>query len=162
GRRDGGGCAPAAAEGLPRHARVPGGGRAGVRATGHGHEAGRVSRVVRALAPTVAILAALGLWEGLCRGLGVQPSILPPPSAIALARVQHLPLLLHSAWNTFALALIALAVASTIATSLAVSAALSRLFERSFRPVAVAIQVTPVVALAPLIQVWAGIDHPQV
>ncbi|HWA64200.1 MAG TPA: ABC transporter permease subunit [Caulobacteraceae bacterium] len=119
-------------------------------------------RVLRAVAPALALVALLGLWEGLCRGLGVLPSILPPPSAIGLALVQHFPLLMRSAWNTFAMALIALAVASAVATSLAIGAVLSGVFERSLRPLVVAVQVTPVVALAPLIQIWAGIDHPGV
>jgi NitT/TauT family transport system permease protein len=121
-----------------------------------------VRRLALLLAPTALILAALGAWEGACRGLGVNPVILPPPTAIAIALVDNLPLLLVSAWNTFAMALMALAAASFVASGLALAAAASGVFERSIRPLAVAVQVTPVVALAPLIQIWAGIDHPRV
>jgi NitT/TauT family transport system permease protein len=121
-----------------------------------------MKRALLIIAPTVLILAALAAWEGACRGLAVNPVILPPPSAIAVALVNNLPLLLTSAWNTFQMALMALAVASLIANALAVGASVSGVFERSIRPLAVAAQVTPVVALAPLIQIWAGIDHPRV
>ncbi|MGE3867215.1 MAG: ABC transporter permease, partial [Hyphomonadaceae bacterium] len=44
--------------------------------------------------------------------------------------------------------------------SIAAGAALSQSLERSIRPLAVALQVTPVVELAPLVQIWAGIDYP--
>jgi len=108
------------------------------------------------------ILGGLALWQFLCGWLAIPRIILPTPTEIVVALAQHLPLLLRSAWNTFAMALISLAVASAIATSLALGAALSGVFESAFRPIAVAIQVTPVIALAPLIQVWAGIDHPGV
>ena len=33
--------------------------------------------------------------------------------------------------------------------------------EASFRPIAIVLQVTPIIALAPLFQIWAGIDHPE-
>ena len=37
---------------------------------------------------------------------------------------------------------------------------LSRTLDRAVRPLAVALQVTPVVAIAPLFVIWAGVDHP--
>ncbi|HVY03669.1 MAG TPA: ABC transporter permease, partial [Caulobacterales bacterium] len=121
-----------------------------------------MKRALLAVAPSALVLAALGAWEGACRGLGINPLILPPPSAIAAALIANLPLLLVSAWNTFQMALMALAVASVAANALALAAAISGVFERSIRPLTIAVQVTPVVALAPLIQIWAGIDHPRV
>ena len=49
------------------------------------------------------------------------------------------------------MALLALVVASLIACALALLVALSRTLERAVRPLAVALQVTPVVAIAPLV-----------
>ena len=121
-----------------------------------------MKRFLLIVAPSVLILAALGGWEAACRMLGVNPVILPPPSGIVQALTDNLPLLAVSAWNTFEMALMALIVASIAANLLATGAALSGVFERSIRPLTVAIQVTPVVALAPLFQIWAGIDHPRV
>lgn len=112
-------------------------------------------------APLALILLLLAVWEAVCRLADVPIYLLPPPSLVARALVANLRLLVVSAWNTFAMALIALAVASVTATLVALAAALSRLIERSVRPLAVALQVTPVIALAPLIQNWTGIDHPK-
>lgn len=112
--------------------------------------------------PLLFIGLLLAVWETACRLADVPVYLLPPPSLIGKALVANLPLLVLSAWNTFAMALISLAAASVAATVIALAAALSGLIERSVRPLAVALQVTPVVALAPLIQNWAGIDHPKV
>ena len=117
--------------------------------------------IVRALAPFALIAALLIIWEVLCRALAVPVYRLPPPSDVAVALYQNAPLLLSSAWNTFSMALMAMATASLIACSIALATALSDSLERGVRPLAVALQVTPVVALAPLIQIWAGVDHPQ-
>jgi ABC-type nitrate/sulfonate/bicarbonate transport system permease component len=34
------------------------------------------------------------------------------------------------------------------------------ILDRAIRPLASVVQVTPVVALAPLVLIWAGLDHP--
>lgn len=121
-----------------------------------------MKRTISILAPLCLIGLLLGVWEATCRLRQIPVYFLPPPSAVVVALIKNLPLLTKSAWNTFAMALIALAWASIIATFIALIATLSGVFERAVRPIAVALQVTPVIALAPLIQIWAGIDHPQV
>ncbi len=118
-------------------------------------------RAFDVLAPLLLIALLLGAWEAACRVGHVPVYRLPPPSAVVGALARNLPLLAKSAWNTFAMALLALGVASFTASVIALVAALNGVFERAARPLAVALQVTPVVALAPLIQIWAGIDHPQ-
>jgi NitT/TauT family transport system permease protein len=118
-------------------------------------------RALNALAPFALIAVLLIGWEAACRILAIPVYRLPPPSAVARALIANAPLLLVSAGRTFAMAMIALAVASLIACTIATAAALSNPLERAVKPLAVALQVTPVVALAPLIQIWAGIDHPQ-
>lgn len=114
------------------------------------------------LAPLWLVVLLVGLWETACRLLRIPVYRLPPPSAVIVAMEGSAPLLLASAWNTFVMALTALGIASLVACAIALATALSRSLERATRPLAVALQVTPVVALAPLIQIWAGIDHPQV
>jgi len=114
-----------------------------------------------ALAPGALIAALLIAWEAACRALAIPTYRLPPPSAVAAALAGNAPLLVASAWNTFSMAMVALALASAVACVVAMGVALSRSLERAVRPLAVALQVTPVVALAPLIQIWAGIDHPR-
>jgi NitT/TauT family transport system permease protein len=118
-----------------------------------------MNRLVRTLAPFVLIAILLAAWEVACRALHVAPYFLPTPSAIGIALVSDWPGLLLSAWNTLSMALIALVVASVIAQALALVVGLSPILERAVRPLAVVLQVTPVVAIAPLVLIWAGLDH---
>jgi NitT/TauT family transport system permease protein len=120
-----------------------------------------VNRVTAALAPIGLIAVLLGGWEAACRITGVPAYLLPPPSAVALALASDAPALALSAWNTLAMALAALLLASVLAQALALGVALSPTAERAVRPLAVVLQVTPVVAIAPLVVIWAGIDHPE-
>jgi NitT/TauT family transport system permease protein len=112
------------------------------------------------LAPLALIALLLAAWEIACRALSVPPYFLPAPSAIAVALAADLPGLIASAGRTLATALIALVIASLVAQALALVAGLSRTVEQALKPLAVVLQVTPVVALAPLIVIWTGVDHP--
>ena len=111
--------------------------------------------------PLVFIALLLAVWEGVCRLTGVPAYLLPPPSAIGASLAEGWPLLLSSAWNTLFTALTALVVASVLASGLALLTALSPVIERAVQPVAVTLQVTPVIAVAPLVIIWAGLDHPE-
>ena len=71
-----------------------------------------------------------------------------------------LPIFL-AAWNTLSVALLALLIASLLAQIIALLIGLSPLLEHAVRPLASVLQVTPVVAIAPLVLIWAGIDHPE-
>jgi len=112
------------------------------------------------LLPSIILTALLlAMWETLCRLLHVPPWFLPPPSAVAAALIERAPLLAASAAATFWMALQALFVAVLLGGGLALAVSLSRPAEQAVRPLAVALQVTPVVAIAPLVMIWAGLDH---
>jgi NitT/TauT family transport system permease protein len=119
-----------------------------------------VSRWASFAAPTLFVALLLGVWEAACRLLAVPSYFLPTPSAIAIALVANAPLLFFSAWRTLSTALMAFAITGVLAGLAALGAASSRVAEASFRPIAIALQVTPIIAIAPLFTVWAGIDHP--
>ncbi len=119
-----------------------------------------MSRTARLAAPVVFLTLLLAGWEAACRLLAVPDYFLPAPSAIGAAVAANLPLLLQSAWNTLSFALTALAVASVIACAIAFVVALNEILEEAIRPVAVVLQVTPVVAIAPQVAIWAGVDNP--
>jgi NitT/TauT family transport system permease protein len=116
---------------------------------------------MKLLAPLLLIALLLGAWELACRILAVPVYLLPTPSAIGVALAQGWPLLLASAWNTLSTALIGLAAASLTACGLALLVSLNPTLEDAVRPVAVTLQVTPLVAIGPLMTIWAGIEHPQ-
>ena len=112
------------------------------------------------LLPPILLTAAILLgWEIACRMLQVPPWFLPPPSAVATALIARAPLLAASAGATFWMALQALFLATVLGGGLALAVSLSRPAEQAVRPLAVALQVTPVVAIAPLVMIWAGLDN---
>lgn len=118
-------------------------------------------RLIDLLAPVLLLALLVGAWEAACRMLAVPSYFLPPPSEVAIAMVADADSLLASAWNTLFMALVALLIASLLAQLLALAVALSPILERAVKPLAVVLQVTPVVAIAPLVVIWAGIDHPE-
>ncbi len=120
-----------------------------------------MKRLVSGLAPLLLVCALLAGWEAACRAFAVPAYFLPAPSAVASALAQDWRVLLGSAGVTLIMALWALAIASLFAVGLALALSLSHAAERAVRPLAVALQVTPVVALAPLVSIWAGIEHPE-
>lgn len=120
-----------------------------------------MSRLLSVLAPIAFLAALLALWQIACGVLALPPYLLPTPSEIAVAGMQNLPLLATSAWNTLSTALLALATASVAACLLALTVSLHPLIEQAVRPIVTTLQVTPVIAIAPLVTIWAGLDHPE-
>lgn len=117
-------------------------------------------RLVRLLAPVLLVAALLAGWEAACRLLHIPVYFLAPPSAIGQALLADAPDLIAAALYTVSNALAALVIASLLGQALAVLAALSLTFERAVQPITVTLQVTPVIAIAPLVVIWAGTDHP--
>ena len=113
------------------------------------------------LAPFLLIAFLLGGWEIACRVMQVPVYFLPPPSAVGAALLEHWPALVAASWRTLSVALISLLLASLIAQALAILTAVSPFLDRAIRPLASVVQVTPVVAIAPLVLIWAGLDHPE-
>lgn len=112
------------------------------------------------IAPALIGVLVVGLlWEGLVRALNVPAYFLPPPSAVLSELTRNAPLLLASAWETLRVSLIALAIAIVTGLGLALILSLSPFLERAVAPLAVTLQVTPVVAIAPLVVIWVGLAH---
>lgn len=108
-------------------------------------------RVQAALPPLLVGLAVLSLWEAACRGFAIPDYLFPAPSVIAASLVQNGPDLLRALWSTMRVTLIAFALSTVLGTLVAFLFVQSRFIERGFFPYAVMLQVTPVVAVAPLI-----------
>lgn len=115
--------------------------------------------MTRALPPLLLTAVLLIVWEIACRTLAVPSYFLPPPSAVAEALVERAPVLAASAAQTFRMAFQALLLAGSLGGGLAVLVSLSRRAERAVAPLAVTLQVTPVVAIAPLVLIWVGLDN---
>ncbi len=93
----------------------------------------------------------LAVWELACRALAVPSYLFPTPSAIAHSFIIDVPGLMHALWSTLRVALIALSLATLIGSLIAFLFVQNKLIERCFFPYAVILQVTPIVAIAPLI-----------
>ncbi len=113
-----------------------------------------MQRSLRILAPVAIGLLFLGCWEALVRLRGIPPYILPAPSAVALSLWTDGPSLLGSLLVTVRITLAALAAAALFGSAIALLFSRSRILELSLFPYAVILQVTPIVAIAPLIIIW--------
>jgi NitT/TauT family transport system permease protein len=111
-------------------------------------------RAWRILAPLLIGAVFLALWEAVVGLRGIPPYILPAPSAVALSLWNDGPSLLGSLLVTLRITLAALAAAALIGGAIALLFSRSRILELSLFPYAVILQVTPIVAIAPLIIIW--------
>lgn len=114
----------------------------------------RIERNMRVVMPTLAITIALLVWEGLVRYYDVPQYLIPAPSVIADTLIKDGPSLMSSMLFTIKLTLLSLFCAIAGGVLLGMIFALSRTVEMSFFPFAVILQVTPVVAIAPLILIY--------
>lgn len=101
-------------------------------------------------------LASLALWEGLVRLFAVPPYILPGPLAIGHAFLEDPAGLLAALAATLAVTFSALLAAVAGGVLLALLVSVSPWLRAALEPWAVALQVTPIVAIAPLIIIWVG------
>jgi NitT/TauT family transport system permease protein len=115
-------------------------------------------RILAATAPLVVGLALLGAWEFAVRAWEVPVYLVPAPSRIATTLVTDWTLLAAALAATLKIALLALALAVALGVATAFVFVQSRIIEASLLPYAILLQVTPVVAVAPLIIIW--VDDP--
>ncbi|MCF4166778.1 ABC transporter permease [Zavarzinia compransoris] len=105
-------------------------------------------------APLIVGLLVLAAWEALVRLNDMPPYILPAPSRIAATLWSDRAILLVSLAVTLKTTFAALVTAALSSLVLAILFRQSRWIERSLYPYAVILQVTPIVAIAPLILIY--------
>ena len=105
---------------------------------------------LRIASPAAAGLGIVAAWEVVCRYYQIPAFLFPAPTAIAASLVDDAPALLRALMMTMKVALIAFAAAVVIGTLIAFVFVQSKVVERAFLPYAVVLQVTPIVAIAPL------------
>lgn len=109
----------------------------------------------RILIPTAITVAAIGLWEFFVRWGEVPEYVIPAPSRVVETLVTDWPTLAPALWITVKVTFLALALAIAGGVLLAFLFSLSRWIEISFFPFAVILQVTPIIAIAPLVLIYA-------
>jgi len=114
---------------------------------------------LRFLVPAILGIAVLILWEWSVTAAGISPLVLATPSEIWTALVENFATLMHALLFTVRIMLFSFVAATVSGVLLAIVFSQSRPIEYALYPYAVVLQVTPVVALAPLLLIWIGYDH---
>jgi len=118
-----------------------------------------MKRVLDIALPALVAGLVLGLWQWAVAHWQVPVYVLPAPSAILRAFADNFTSLMTSLLSTLTVTVEAFFAATILGTATAIAFSQSRLLERTFYPYAVILQVTPVVAIAPLILIWVGFEH---
>ncbi|MBL6431853.1 MAG: ABC transporter permease [Alphaproteobacteria bacterium] len=113
----------------------------------------RIDRIARWALPAVVMIATIAGWQWYVDAYQVPHYILPDPTAWSQPSFDW-PILSGAVVNTLAITLLALIVATLGAGGLALLFSQSRLVEYSLFPIAVVLQVTPIVAVFPLINIY--------
>ena len=116
-------------------------------------DSGRL-RLVRILLPAVVLAAGIALWEAVVRLYDIPPYVLPGPSAVFATLVGDWPVLSQSLLTTLQTTLEGFVAAGFGGVALALLFNQSKWLEYSLFPYAVILQVTPVIAIAPLLLIY--------
>jgi NitT/TauT family transport system permease protein len=114
----------------------------------------RARSLAKLLAPLAVGLLFLAAWEAVVRIEAIPRYILPGPLLVAETLWIDGPSLLGSLLVTLRITFAALIAAALLGGAIALLFARSRVLEISLFPYAVILQVTPIVAIAPLIIIW--------
>lgn len=114
----------------------------------------RAERFGRWALPFIVMLVSVWLWDRVVVWNAIPHYILPGPGLVARTLIADWPILFDALLVTLQITLMALAVAVAGGVGLAILFTQSRLVEMSFYPYAVILQVTPIVAIAPLIFIY--------
>ena len=109
---------------------------------------------MRRALPAITMLGLLLAWEALVRLAKIPHYTLPAPSLVLHTLAANFGSLAGSWWFTLKITFGALALACLGGVLIAAVFALSRRVEEAFFPLAVVLQVTPIVAIAPLILIY--------
>lgn len=114
----------------------------------------RALRLVRILLPIVVLAAGIALWELVVRLNNIPPYVLPAPVEVFRTLIADWPVLSQSLLTTLLTTLEGFAAAAIGGVALALLFNQSKWLEYSLFPYAVILQVTPVIAIAPLLLIY--------
>jgi NitT/TauT family transport system permease protein len=111
-------------------------------------------RMLRVALPIIVLAFGLLVWAAAVTFWKIQPYVLPPPNLVAATLIRDWPVLSQSLLVTLKTTVEGFALASIGGVGLAVLFNQSRFVEYSLYPYAVILQVTPVIAIGPLLLVY--------
>jgi NitT/TauT family transport system permease protein len=110
--------------------------------------------IVRILLPLVVLAAGIAIWELVVRLNDIQPYVLPSPVAVFQTLLGDWPVLSQSLLVTLQTTLEGFIAAAIGGVALALLFNQSKWLEYSLFPYAVILQVTPIIAIAPLLLIY--------
>jgi NitT/TauT family transport system permease protein len=116
----------------------------------------RVERIGRWLLPLLIMIAAIWLWDRICVWNEIPKYILPRPLEVWQTLHDDAGLLFTSLLFTLKITFLSLLLAVVGGVGLSVLFAQSKWVEMSFFPFAIVLQVTPIVAIFPLINIYVN------
>jgi NitT/TauT family transport system permease protein len=119
----------------------------------------RIERIARVALPAAIAIATLVAWDLVVRVNQIPHYILPGPLLVAQSLWSDWGTLQPALLVTLRITFMALAVAVVGGVGLAILFAQSKWIEISFFPYAVILQVTPIIAIAPLILIYVDNTH---
>lgn len=114
----------------------------------------RINRIAKWTLPSLVLVLSVLAWHFYVTLAEVPHYILPGPVRVAQSLVSDWAVLWPALLTTGRLTLLALLMAVVGGVALAVAFTQSKWAEMSFFPYAVILQVTPVIAIAPLLQIY--------
>jgi NitT/TauT family transport system permease protein len=114
--------------------------------------------VLKVALPVIVFALTIWGWEAYVDRNGIPPYILPAPSLVWATLIKDAPVLFASLLVTLKTTFLGLILAVVGGVTLAVLLSLSRVIEYSLYPYAVVLQVTPVVAISPLLLIYLPQD----
>jgi NitT/TauT family transport system permease protein len=114
----------------------------------------RTLQLARILLPVAVLALGVAAWEFVVRIDHIPPYVLPAPSAVARTLFDDWPILSQSLLTTLLTTLEGFAAAAVGGIALALLFDASKWLEYSLLPYAVILQVTPVIAVAPLLLIY--------
>ena len=121
---------------------------------GQGAPESSAVRVVRILLPVIVLAAGVAIWELVVRVNEIPPYVLPGPGAVFETLIKDWPVLSQSLLVTLLTTLEGFIAAAFGGVVLALLFNQSKWLEYSLFPYAVILQVTPVIAIAPLLLIY--------
>jgi NitT/TauT family transport system permease protein len=114
----------------------------------------RIERLVRIMLPVVVLAMGVAAWEIVVRVNDIPPYVLPGPGAVFRTLLNDWPVLWRSLLTTLQTTLEGFVAATVGGIVLALLFNQSKWLEYSLFPYAVILQVTPVIAIAPLLLIY--------
>lgn len=114
----------------------------------------RQPRAQRILLPVLVGLVLIGAWQALVVGMELPPYLVPSPALMVKTLFTDWATLGMALLVTLKITVLSFVVATVVGVLISFVFVQSRLIETALFPYAVLLQVTPIVAVAPLIIIW--------